>query len=368
MYRGNIVSNNAAYARGGAAYYGTSYKCTYMENLATGATNTYGGAIYGGVHYDCIVTSNKSSRFGGGICSGTYYRNAITDNDAYFGGGCGSATIVYDSLISRNSARTGGGGYNSRFYGCTVVDNVATNYGGAYFGAATNSIIYGNSVMDGTYTNWYSVAMQYSCSDPLANGAGNICADPLFVDPANGNYRLTEGSPCLNAGYNIYVHSMQKDVDSHNRILDGVVDMGCYEGVFSIVAETQNTPAPVPHVWLDSYPEMLAAFGGDYEAMASAPSPGASGGGKVWPNGSPCYMWQDFVAGTSPTNDIVFTATIRMEGNTPVVTWEPDTPELRATRVYKTLGKKTLMDKDWVDITNKDQSEYHFFRVTVDLP
>lgn len=131
---------------------------------------------------------------------------------------------------------------------------------------------------------------------------------------------------------------------------------------------TETTPAPVEHVWLDSYPAILAAFGGDYEAMANAPSPGVSGNGKTWPNGSPCYVWQDFVAGTSPTNDTVFTATIHMNGNTPVITWEPDTSELRATRVYRTYGKKTLMDASWTDITDKDMSEYHFFKVTVDLP
>lgn len=131
---------------------------------------------------------------------------------------------------------------------------------------------------------------------------------------------------------------------------------------------TETTPAPVEHIWLDSYPAILAAFGGDYEAMANAPSPGVSGNGKTWPNGSPCYVWQDFVAGTSPTNDTVFTATIHMNGNTPVITWEPDTPELRATRVYRTYGKKTLMDANWTDITDKDMSEYNFFKVTVDLP
>ena len=132
---------------------------------------------------------------------------------------------------------------------------------------------------------------------------------------------------------------------------------------------TESTPIPVEHVWLDSYPEILASVGGDYEAMANAQSPGTNGGGKVWPDGSTYYMWQDFVAGTNPTNEnSVFTAKIEIVNGEPVVKWEPDTPELRATRVYKTLGKKTLMDKDWVDITNKDQSEYHFFRVTVDLP
>ena len=131
---------------------------------------------------------------------------------------------------------------------------------------------------------------------------------------------------------------------------------------------TETTPVPVEHVWLNSYPEVLAAFGGDYEAMGNAQSPGASGRGKIWSDGSPCYVWQDFVAGTSPTNDTVFTATIRMEGNTPVISWEPDVSELRATRRYRTLGKKTLLDANWTDITDKDKSEYHFFKVTVNLP
>ena len=131
---------------------------------------------------------------------------------------------------------------------------------------------------------------------------------------------------------------------------------------------TTTTPESVEYSWLESYPEILATFSGDYEAMASASSPGASGGGKTWSDGSPYYVWQDFVAGTSPTNDSVFKASIHMEGNVPVVTWEPDTPELRATRVYRTFGKKTLLDANWTDITDKDQSEYRFFKVKVEMP
>ncbi len=131
---------------------------------------------------------------------------------------------------------------------------------------------------------------------------------------------------------------------------------------------TATTPESVEYSWLESYPEMLATFSGNYEAMASASSPGASGGGKMWPDGSPYYVWQDFVAGTSPTNDSVFRASVHMEGNVPVVTWEPDTPELRATRVYRTFGKKTLLDVNWTDITDKDQSEYRFFKVKVEMP
>ena len=136
----------------------------------------------------------------------------------------------------------------------------------------------------------------------------------------------------------------------------------------SDIVTTETTPVPVERTWLDDYPTMLETFSGDYEDMANATSPGASGSGKTWPDGSPCRIWQDYVAGTSPTNNDVFSASIRMDGATPVVEWKPDTPELRATRIYRTLGKKTLLDANWTDITGKDQSEYRFFKVTVEMP
>ena len=129
--------------------------------------------------------------------------------------------------------------------------------------------------------------------------------------------------------------------------------------------ETEDTPVPVAFDWIDQYPALLKTFGGNYERMAAAPSPV----GKKDANGNLMFVWQDFVAGTNPTNEnSVFRSKIEIVDGKPVIKWDPDTPELRASRVYKTLGKKTLMDKDWVDITNKDQSGYHFFKVTVDLP
>lgn len=103
--------------------------------------------------------------------------------------------------------------------------------------------------------------------------------------------------------------------------------------------------------------------------MALSQSPGGDGRGKVWPNGSVYYLWQDYVAGTNPTNEnSVFTAKIEMVDGFPVISWEPDTPELRGTRLYKIYGKQFLTDDDWIDITDKDKSVYHFFKVTVDLP
>ena len=122
------------------------------------------------------------------------------------------------------------------------------------------------------------------------------------------------------------------------------------------VPSTRTTPVPVPCQWLDNYSAMLSAHDGDYESFANANAR----------NGRP--VWQCYVTGIDPTDESsVFQARIGIVDGEPVVTWEPDTPELRATRVYRTLGKKTLMDQEWIDVTDQDRSEYNFFKVTVDL-
>ena len=357
VYRANVVSNDAAYARGGGAYNGTSYNCLYTNNLAMGATYTYGGAVYGGTHYDCTMSNNKSSLYGGGVYSGTYHRCSIVGNSAQYGGGCCGWAQVRDSFIAGNAAYAGGGANSSvNLYGCTVVDNVATNVGGVNGGYVYNSIVWGNKAIASANHNWNSGTWKYSCSEPLASGEGNICADPLFADVTNGNYRLTAVSPCLNVGYNGYVSSLGKDFEGKDRVKDGIVDMGCYEGVFSFAQETATTPIPVPYSWLDdNAAAILATCSGEYETAAH--STAANDVNKVWE----CY-----VAGLNPTNATdVFRAVISMENGAPVVRWEPDLNEngTKHERVYTVEGKENLTDK-WAP-TN---SASRFFRVKVEMP
>lgn len=101
--------------------------------------------------------------------------------------------------------------------------------------------------------------------------------------------------------------------------------------------------------------------------MANSQSPGSDGNGKVWSKGSPCYVWQDYVAGTDQTTDSVFTAKIEIVDGSPVITWEPDTAKLRATRIYTTYGKKTLLDSDWTPVTDANKAQYYFFKVEVKM-
>jgi hypothetical protein len=63
---------------------------------------------------------------------------------------------------------------------------------------------------------------------------GNIAGDPLYLDPAQRDYRLTWSSPCVDAGLDAVLPGA-RDVLGHERELDGnldtqsVVDLGAFE-------------------------------------------------------------------------------------------------------------------------------------------
>src|SRR5262249_52334400 len=58
---------------------------------------------------------------------------------------------------------------------------------------------------------------------------GNIDADPLFVDPNNGDYELQVGSPCIDAGHDFAPLGVQTDLAGNRRFADdpATADSGC---------------------------------------------------------------------------------------------------------------------------------------------
>ena len=115
---------------------------------------------------------------------------------------------------------------------------------------------------------------------------------------------------------------------------------------------TRTTPVPVPYSWLDGY---VLATSGDYEAAAKEDA--ANGVNKVWE----CY-----VAGLNPTNATdVFRAVISMDGETPVVGWEPKlSTDEEAKRIYTIYGREKLDVGGWITPTN---ALHRFFKVGVEL-
>lgn len=363
---------------GGGANGGVLSNCVVTANVSS---NSYcrGGATCDTDLYDCVVFANAclgGTANGGASYGGTAYRTVFSNNTARAsssaGGGAVYSTSTYECLFVGNSAHTengsdgkGGAVYYSSHYNATITRNSAdANGGGAYYASLYNTIVYGNETASGEY------AEMDSCS-----GSGYSTDNPCFVSPDAGDFRLAEGSPCINAGINSNARRAI-DIAGNPRIQDGTVDLGCYEGAVppqAAATATATTPVPVEYSWLERYPEILAAFGGDYESMANAQSPGSPCRGEVcpcgktWPDGTPYYMWQDYVVGTVPTNsESVFHAEIEIVDGKPVVTWKPRSAELDATRDYTIKGARTLPVVNWEDITDlDDKSGYSFFKVEV---
>jgi parallel beta-helix repeat protein len=86
---------------------------------------------------------------------------------------------------------------------CTIADN--SQYGiygagdvGTEIAPITNCILWDNG--DDLDLNPYHTAIYYSDISDGDEGTGTISADPLFLDPANGDYHLAAGSPCIDSG------------------------------------------------------------------------------------------------------------------------------------------------------------------------
>jgi hypothetical protein len=159
-----------------------------------------GGGVYmetGGKIRNCLVWGNLAEGWGGGIAGG------LTEN----------CTIV------GNIARSGTAGYS----------------GGVYEGVLTNCIIISNLTQANSsvpYVNGNFSAgsiISYSCTMPLAPGAGNIDSEPQFVNFAAGDFHLQSTSPCRSTGINLDWMNAAKDLDGNNRIMGGIVDRGAYE-------------------------------------------------------------------------------------------------------------------------------------------
>ena len=114
-----------------------------------------------------------------------------------------------------------------------------------------------------------------------------------------------------------------------------------------------------PYSWLRQY--NLGVASGDFEAAANAASGKAQGGAAT-------SMWEEYVAGTVPTNlESTLKARIEMQGATPLVTWNPNLNEDGVERrLYKIYGSETLENGgEWQYPTN---SFHRFFKVTVEMP
>src|SRR5262249_24403732 len=139
---------------------------------------------------------------------------------------------VSGCMFIGNSAPYGGALRNGQnpygvFTNCTFFGNTA-DYGGAIWNSdcgvgLANCIIWGNTATSfgGIANDNGTVSVAYSDvqGTGLIPGDGNINADPLLLDPLNGDLRLQPTSPCVSAGSNpaVLATGVTTDLDGNPR-------------------------------------------------------------------------------------------------------------------------------------------------------
>ena len=137
-------------------------------------------------------------------------------------------------------------------------------------------------------------------------------------------------------------------------------------GIVNIVSEVNaGSAVAISEEWAAQYLGFASKFGNDFTAAITKPT------GKRDGVGNAMMVWQDFVAGTDPTDENdVFRASITFdkETNEPVISWTPElTPAEAAKRKYTTYGKAKLTDKEWTEVAPGEEESYNFFKVTVEM-
>ncbi len=260
----SIIERNSAQLHGGGAYFqigGNIRNSSVRYNSADQFAGGLGFLGLSNIVDNCVVKGNSSTLGGGGIVaqsgSGIYKNLEIFDNNTDGKGGGilffgGNYTLCNSKIYDNSAPQSSGGGIGNinhgvtlnRIINCTVAHNSATNGGGIYTeGGCTsiNSIISFNTAVAGG-NNWLLSGTGndfencYTTPDP--GGTANIIgSNPEFVSSSARNYHLRDISPCLNNGNNSFVTN-SFDFEGNKRIIQTIVDMGCYE----FIPETPGTP------------------------------------------------------------------------------------------------------------------------------
>jgi len=155
-----------------------------------------------------VIRNNSTSSRGGGLyASGTFDFAVIVGN------------VLYGNKETSTTAN-GAGMYFDNTGGYVSMNTIVNNTGdGIYRNAISfvplieNLIIRGNT----TQVDGFAFVGYSNIQGGLPGSFGVIDADPLFVNAAANDYRLTANSPCIDAG-----NPQQKDADGTRR------DMGAF--------------------------------------------------------------------------------------------------------------------------------------------
>ncbi len=257
----------AIYCRNGAGP--TVRNCRFIGN----ETISFGGAVAvinsAPSFTNCTFEDNETAALGGAVflnmAGGTRVdRCTFLGNTASGGGGLSSndsvGVLISNSLfVGNHSDGSAGGGaiYSAggplmEVRGCTIVGNTSLVHTAGGLRAQGGSVMASNTILWGNTGSGTSVSAHQTSGGWLTNciveggfvgvGSGNSALDPLFVDLAAGDYRLTANSPAIDAGENsLTIPGTNLDLGGAPRFVDNpaapdtgvgiapIIDIGAFE-------------------------------------------------------------------------------------------------------------------------------------------
>lgn len=228
---GNTVRTNSAGGGGGIAIDGGTVVITgntVQANIAYGfahggglLVNSPDARITGNRFIGNEVGRDQGYGWGGGaivygetskaVFSGNIYKEnyAASAGGGLFVDDGADAAIDHELIYNNESARNGAGiyvdgawdeiGSRAAFSHCTIAENVCTDSGipgkgmaVEYYSTVTiqNSIFWGNGGDDLYADDTSGLSVTYTLSEETVLGQGNLNANPLFTDSANGDFHL----------------------------------------------------------------------------------------------------------------------------------------------------------------------------------
>jgi len=290
---------------------GTVVKCNQSSHgsaILTGFTITNGEGYPGGIYCkgyvtlaNVMVSGNKSTNWAGG---GIYCEESVVNlvnvtlnrNKAGYGAGiyCEDSDLNMDNVTVSDNTYEGGGvifcceNSNANLMNVTVSENEGKCSGAICCWNSSmnlshvtvtknltpsndkggidlreggrvnilNSILWDNSpeeiVSDeGSVTAWYcNIQGDWY-------GRGNMDADPLFLDAENGDYRLSDSSPCIGRGIEsiairgTWYHSPDRDCDGTSRRcpIGSRPDIGAYESTMDLPVKVKDQANLLPETF-----------------------------------------------------------------------------------------------------------------------
>lgn len=257
LVTGCEVTGNTAYwtpgdgtglGYGGGVFLATGATMTLSRVEGNVSLNKYlygsGGGVWGGTLSHCRILGNTAAQGGGGVSCCVALRNCLVSGNTALSTSVdigGGGVFLY----SRDSAST--------IENSTIVNNTGMRAGGIYvFGSAkayvTNSIVFHNQTSASEPVNTFKhpnyaglLVCDHVCTtNPSATyvtfaGDGNLTnRAPDFANAAASDFRLSQRSPCINAGLNLAWMEGTTDLDGNPRLdrVNGLADLGCYEMPF----------------------------------------------------------------------------------------------------------------------------------------